>query len=217
MQIGDIASRVGETRQMNNGLNAKIIKYAGSCNVDIEFENGAVAKSVRYSNFARGKVKCPMIIDIDGDVAKVSNANINPALTFTIDSDDVHLLEGRWWCISSGGYPKSDIGYLHRVIAKAQDSQYVDHIDGDGLNNRKSNLRLCNSSENGKNTKRPSNNRSGYKGVHWHKGAKMWRAQIRADDKRIHIGYFKDKVDAAIAYNKAALIYHGNFAALNSI
>jgi hypothetical protein len=84
------------------------------------------------------------------------------------------------------------------------------------LNNHKSNLRECTHAENTRNRQRMNkNNTSGLKGVFWIKNASLWRAQIKVDRKIIYLGYFKDKIKAAFAYNEAATKYHGEFASFN--
>lgn len=104
---------------------------------------------------------------------------------------------------------------LHRLIIP--NKSMIDHIDGNPLNNKKSNLRACSNSENVKNVNKYSNNTSGFKGVSWHKRVQKFFAQIGNDGSKIHLGYFDSAKDAALAYNKAALKYHGEFARLNEI
>ncbi len=105
--------------------------------------------------------------------------------------------------------------YLHREIMGAAKGTMVDHINGDGLNCTRSNMRLASKSENQRNCRKPSNNTSGHKGVYWHKGVGKWRAHIRVDGKRICIGDFANLEDAALAYDAAARKHHGEFARLN--
>lgn len=105
---------------------------------------------------------------------------------------------------------------MHRVIIKAPDSLEVDHINGNKLDNRISNLRLCTHSENGKNSGISIRNTSGYKGVH-RASPNRWQARIRVDGELLSLGYFKTKEEAARAYNEGALRYHGRFARLNDI
>jgi hypothetical protein len=93
----------------------------------------------------------------------------------------------------------------------------VDHINGNTLDNRKFNLRICTAAENTKNTKLKSSNTSGYKGVAWHTGTNKWRAYIVLDNRQKHLGLFKTKEEAALSYNEAALKYHKSFARLNNI
>lgn len=88
----------------------------------------------------------------------------------------------------------------------------IDHIDMDRANNRLSNLRLATPSQNGANRGRQKNNSSGLKGVAWNKGAKRWRAQIKANGKRRHLGYFDTAEEAHAAYQEAAASLFGDFA-----
>lgn len=106
---------------------------------------------------------------------------------------------------------------MHRVIMQAKKGEYVDHINGDRLDNRRSNLRICSNQENLCNKPKQLNNTSGYKGVTWRKIAKKWLAQIQVNNKTIHLGYYETKEEAALAYNIAAKKYHGEFACQNDI
>lgn len=101
---------------------------------------------------------------------------------------------------------------LHRVILNPPVGLFVDHIDSDGLNCRRSNLRVATAAENNRNTRRGSANRSGVKGVHWDAAKGKWRAQIAVGGRRFHGGYFDSIEDAAAAYAKAASLHHGEFA-----
>lgn len=109
---------------------------------------------------------------------------------------------------------KSKIIYMHRVIVNAQNGQIIDHINGNTLDNRKSNLRVCTHSQNLQNSKIKTGK---YKGVSWHKSSNKWLAKIGGTNSRIHIGLFSSKEEAALAYNEAALKYYGEFARLNEI
>lgn len=106
---------------------------------------------------------------------------------------------------------------MHRLIMNAQNGQMIDHINGNVLDNRKENLRLCNKSTNAMNCKVHKHNTSGYKGVAWHKQMKKWRAYIVINDKQKSLGLYKTKEEAAKAYNKAALELFGEFAKVNKI
>lgn len=91
----------------------------------------------------------------------------------------------------------------------------VDHINNNPLDNRKINLRICNRSQNLINRRLLGFNTSGFRGVS--KFRNKWQAYINYDRKRIHLGHFENKTDAAKAYNIAALKYHGEFVRLNNV
>ena len=101
---------------------------------------------------------------------------------------------------------------MHRVILNASVGLQVDHINSDGLDNRRANLRLATAKQNAANSRIKTTNRSGLKCVHWSNERNKWRVQIVDDGKRIHGGYFADKATAeAVAKNLIQSI-HGEFA-----
>lgn len=104
--------------------------------------------------------------------------------------------------------------HLHREIMGCVrgDKKYVDHISGDTLDCRKKNLRICTNAENIRNRKINRNNTSGYKGVHFSKKNKKWKATIMSDKKLYTIGSFQTPEEAYAAWCGAAKILHGNFA-----
>jgi hypothetical protein len=107
---------------------------------------------------------------------------------------------------------------LHRFILNLQDSFFiVDHINHNTFDNRENNLRKCSHLENNKNQKIHKDNASGFKGVVWREPRKKFTAQICVNNKIIYLGGFASKIDAAKAYNDAALKYHGKFALLNEV
>jgi hypothetical protein len=93
----------------------------------------------------------------------------------------------------------------------------VDHIDGNPRNNCLNNLRATDHQGNNYNSGMRKNNSSGYKGVTWHRSHNKWCAKIGVGNRRIYLGYFTCKYEAAKAYNDAAIKYHGEFAKLNVI
>ena len=106
--------------------------------------------------------------------------------------------------------------WLHRLIIDAQDGKIVDHIDRNPLNNQMSNLRICTNLENAHNRSMPITNKSGYLGVRWVKNSNKWIAQIRYNNKSIHLGYFTDVNDAIKARKEAELKYFGEFAPIHN-
>jgi len=106
---------------------------------------------------------------------------------------------------------------MFRIIVNPFKDKQIDHINHNTLDNRKENLRIVTGSQNGMNQKLHKNNTSGYKGVHWFIYSKRWMAYIRLNSRKIHLGYFNSKIEAAYAYNYAALKYFGKFAKLNNI
>ena len=104
---------------------------------------------------------------------------------------------------------------MHRLILNPPEYLVCDHINGDGLDNRRTNLRLATTKQNVRNRRLSSNNTTGFKGVSVPTSGNKYQAQIRVDGRLIFLGLFSNKIDAALAYNEAALKYHGKFARLN--
>lgn len=104
---------------------------------------------------------------------------------------------------------------LHRIVFLMHHGylpKYIDHIDGDRLNNRIENLREATFSQNRQNTLKYKNNTSGVKGVCWNKQAKKWKASVQTNGKRAFLGYFKSIDDARDAVLKHRNLAHGEFA-----
>jgi len=104
---------------------------------------------------------------------------------------------------------------MHRWLCNAEKNIEVDHFDGNGINNQKINLRVCTRSQNMANISRHSDNKSGFKGVCFHKNCNKFRARITINKKIIHLGYFDNARSAAMAYNQAAKEKFGKFSRLN--
>ena len=104
---------------------------------------------------------------------------------------------------------------MHREILNAKPDQEVDHVNRNGFDNRRENLRLCSHAENVRNRSSYKNNSSGFKGVSFHKGTGKWQARIRIDERLQHLGVHATAEEAARAYDAAAIEIHGKFASLN--
>jgi len=98
---------------------------------------------------------------------------------------------------------------MHRYLMDASKGEIVDHINGDTLDNRRSNLRICTVKQNAYNRAKYKNNSSGVKGVHRHKN--YWRARIQYNGKRLHIGLYEKLEDAMSAYDQMATKLYGEF------
>lgn len=154
-----------------------------------------------------------------------------------VDDEDFDYLNQWKWTLSNqvnhmyacrnryyriDGKQKTQYIRMHRLLMGVTDPKIqVDHINHDGLDNRRENLRICTNAENCRNRRKiKGTHTSIYKGVDWEGRNKTspWRVQVMTEQKkRITVGYFKTEIEAAIAYNEAALKYHGEFAYLNEI
>lgn len=150
-------------------------------------------------------------------------------LVAIIDAEDYEIVNQYKWCAVQAGRSKevfraaTSIGTrknrkwikMHRLIMFAKKDQDVDHIDGNPLNNTRSNLRLATRHQNCMNKKKSPNRSSKYKGVWWDTWNRKWRARISFKGRDISLGSFKDERAAARAYDKAAKLLFGEFARLN--
>lgn len=145
-----------------------------------------------------------------------------------VDDADFDWLNQWRWNIHSNGCAKRNISKtvngkrkfktirMHRLIMNPPEGFEVDHINGDPLDNRRENLRVCKHSENCRNTKWQKG-KSQFKGVYKYKNkwGEWWAARIRIHPHRYVIGYFHEEMEAAFAYDLAALSLHGEYARLN--
>ena len=119
--------------------------------------------------------------------------------------------KGRFYAARRVGWRGAYV-YLHRFILGVDKGQMVDHINGDTLDNRRENLRICSGAQNMRN-RGPKSGR--FKGVHRSTRSGRWVAQIKAGGPTKHIGTFDTAEDAARAYDAEAVLLHGEFAWLN--
>lgn len=138
--------------------------------------------------------------------------------TAIVDPEDFSTLSQYKWFASESKkghfYAMRSVGstgkiQMHREITNCPEDMIVDHINGNSLDNRKSNLRICSHSENMRNQKLRSG--SEFKGVGFCKIKNKYRARIMLDRKDYHLGYFDTKEDAAKAYAEASKNYHGEY------
>ena len=149
-----------------------------------------------------------------------------PGLHTIIDEEDFDLVNQHRWHVShnAGGciyaYAQTSrrsgrkIIYLHRLIAHPSDDQHVDHANGDGLDNRRSNLRVCQPQQNARNRTRLRSNSTGYVGVEVTREGRF-RASVYIGRRKIGVGTFKTAPEAALARDDAARREFGEFARFN--
>jgi len=105
---------------------------------------------------------------------------------------------------------------MHREVLKLGKGYYVDHINHNGLDNRRTNLRPATPAQNAQHRRKCRTKKtSKYRGVYWFKKRKKWACRIRVNNKCISLGYFEDEKGAARVYDRAARKYHGEFAETN--
>ena len=145
-----------------------------------------------------------------------------------VDPADYERLKGYEWLARKatnsfharrfipGGKGKKRIIYLHQEMIQVPKGMVVDHINQNGMDNRRANLRAATWAQNAHNRKKYLKPGSSiYKGISWNKQSRNWKARIGFENKIIFLGHFKNEIDAAKAYDEAAKKYHGEFACLN--
>lgn len=146
-----------------------------------------------------------------------------------VDPADYKRLRGYEWlakksnksfyargCVEDSKTAKMKATYLHQKILQVPQGLVVDHINHDGMDDRRANLRAATRAQNIRNRKKfAKSSGSKYKGIYFRKKTRKWEATITFERKKIFLGYFRDEIDAAKAYDRAARKYHGEFASLN--
>lgn len=144
------------------------------------------------------------------------------------DEDYEELSKFKWYSFKRGNtfyairnHPGQRL--MHRMILNLNGKLVCDHKDRNGLNNQRSNLRICTQAQNCMNSSSQKNSTSSFLGVCWTKQRQKgkdyfyWRATISVSGKKIHLGSFKNEIEAARVYNEAAKKYFGEFANLNKL
>lgn len=169
-----------------------------------------MAKVIRPLRFAGDLVYIPLtqgfeaIIDAS-DVGHVAGRN-----WYACTCSNITYAHSRFHIPGIGARPVK----LHRLLLQPGEGLFVDHIDGDGLNNRRSNLRVATKGENNINRGMQKNNSTGFKGVFWHRQRAKWMAQIGHHKRCVHLGLFDTPEEASLAYREASQKLHGEFARL---
>lgn len=150
---------------------------------------------------------------------------LTQGLVTLVDQDDASTVlgQGKWYA-----HRNRHVIYALRMARRPDGSRYtlalhtfltgwplVDHINGDGLDNRRGNLRPATDAGNRRNARLRTDNTSGFKGVYWYKSREKWRAKIYVDGQGKCLGYHATPEEAARAYDAAARELHGEFARLN--
>ena len=136
-----------------------------------------------------------------------------------VDDDDFDMLSKFKWYYGNRYAVRHDNStktrrpmFMHRVIIGTPDGMDTDHINGDKLDNRKCNLRVCTRSQNQINALCRRNSKSGLRGVHWSERNKRWVAQMRFNGRKLSLGYFTSKLAASKAYCEQVKLLYGEFA-----
>jgi hypothetical protein len=151
--------------------------------------------------------------DLSGDFGIGYTSKNEP---FYFDKEDYELIRNLTWYIHKG-YVEARNGNrfvnMHRtILGNVSYNKDIDHINHNKADNRKQNLRVCDHVDNSKNRLLNVNNKTGHKGVFWHKRDQIWVAQITVNKKKINLGEFAKFEEAVIARQKAEERYFGEFA-----
>jgi len=139
----------------------------------------------------------------------------NTDLVAIVDDSDFEKVSALKWSLSHNNrYAVTLISgklvLMHRYLM-GDEASIIDHRNGNGLDNRRENIRPCSRSENAINSKMRVNNKSGFKGVSWDGRTQRWRVSIRANMKTHWLGRFNSIEEAVLRYKEAAKVIHGDF------
>lgn len=176
-------------------------------------------------------VTCKFVVGDDRCEEGLCKIPLTQGFFAIVDSEDFERISHYNWCASVRSFPSGKRIYAIRdnkgmseqmsyeiLQVKRKKGRIIDHKNGDTLDYRKTNLRVCTQSGNRKNSRKQINCTSKYKGVHWRKNRKVWIATIQFKDrkKRKQLLYTRCEICAARAYDKAAEEHFGEFACLNN-
>lgn len=160
------------------------------------------------------------------NVRKMKEIKLNDGSFTLVDDDDYGFLnQWKWRAVKHRKTTyvfrvvRNSLGkrtriWMHRLILNTPTGMFTDHIDHNGLNNQRNNIRICTNYQNKMNVS--PTGKSGLLGVYFEQG-RFWRAKIRVNKKAIHLGVFATAIEASRAYDKAALKYFGEFANPNNL
>lgn len=179
---------------------------------------------IRFIRNHHGRKQNQFVHQNDGTTVVVLERRDGTTLDCVIDTTDFNLVNTYRWTALKGSrktfyaasriYDTRQVILMHRLLLPTEND--VDHRDGNGLNNRRHNLRPATRTQNMQNKKRRADASSKYKGVRKQKGRFTARIQILGG-KRLFLGMFDTEDEAARAYNEAATLHHGEFAKLNEV
>lgn len=170
----------------------------------------------KYGEIINGKKDRNNIIVYEDYIEIIlCDKNRNEVGRAIVDLEYKDIVEEYKWCMNGDGYALGSKNgkriLLHRLIMNCPKGKLVDHINHNILDNRKSNLRICDKQKNAFNQTIRKDNTSGTTGVIWNKQHNKWEARIRVDYKLIHLGLYSNKEEAIKVRKEAEVKYFGEF------